>query len=373
MVDTPFISLALITPSRTTKLLADNGTANGAITPADILGLLQAGAGVSISASGVISVTASNAASPGSVSVLSYGALGDNSTDDGPAFNSAIAAAGPQGLVIVPPAPGGAAYKWKTPVSLLYGCSMRGVGRPQITWETSTVTADALTFGHHSGEANTGPFLESIRINGSNTASLRGRDLVRVTGGVRLQIRDVHLFQSGRDALHMETANDGDYIECTQISNLSAFKSGRDGIRIETGNFNAANSITYINQTVFYMVDIRDPGQASGGGYALTLMNNATSNNANGKISCLTFINGELCATGNQQPDGIWMQCTNAGAIEKVAFVLGCTIEDVNAAHAGYGINGSKGGGSINSVTLDGLGIFYGFSSGQVNRSVIGA
>ena len=42
MTDTPVASLAAITPSRTMKLLADNGTADGAVTPAVLFGLLQA-------------------------------------------------------------------------------------------------------------------------------------------------------------------------------------------------------------------------------------------------------------------------------------------------------------------------------------------
>lgn len=366
MTDTAFATSGHITASRTAKMFADNGTIDGYISVSDILALIVAG--------DLPPATSTAASYPGSFSVLAYGAVGDNSADDGPAFNRAVAAAGSQGLVVVPPAPGGTAYKWKTPVSCTAGASLCGIGRPQITWECSTTSADALTFGVGTGEQNTAPYLEGLRINGSGTSSLRGRDLVRISSGIRLQVRDLHLFQSGRDAFHMEVANDGGYIECTQVSNLSAFKSGRDGVRIETGNFNASTSVTYINQTVFYMVDVRDPGQGSGGGYCLSLINNATSSNANGKISCLTFINGELCATGNQQADGIWMAAPNSGTIENVAFNGGVTIEDVNAAHSGYAVNGTKGSGaSIGNINMDGQGIVYGFSSGRFNRNVIGA
>ena len=42
MTDTPVANTAVITPTRTTKLLSDNGTADGAVTPAALFGLLQA-------------------------------------------------------------------------------------------------------------------------------------------------------------------------------------------------------------------------------------------------------------------------------------------------------------------------------------------
>ena len=43
MTDTLLANTATIAPTRTTKLLGDNGTADGAITPAALFGLLQAG------------------------------------------------------------------------------------------------------------------------------------------------------------------------------------------------------------------------------------------------------------------------------------------------------------------------------------------
>jgi hypothetical protein len=107
----------------------------------------------------------------GWANVLAHNAIADGTTDNAPAFNAAIAAAGQGGVVIVPPG----SYAFAAPIVLSLGVTLRGSGwNPHFTPRTNMTAAYLRPLG---GGAFTGSQLIRIDpapVNGSYTDSAYG-------------------------------------------------------------------------------------------------------------------------------------------------------------------------------------------------------
>jgi hypothetical protein len=290
---------------------------------------------------------------------LLTGAAGNGTTDDTSAFQAALSAL-PAGGVLWVPMPA-SAYLISGTLTLA-NVSMWGMGGiVPITFHPSSSTVDCINISAPTGSSQTTVLLQGFSLNA--TASRFGRDLVRVGGGVAIQLRDLVLSNAGRDGVHVEANAQFSYTELLKCDNVYSHVAGRDNFHFESGN---TGNTDYINQTVMVNCVSRAPIR-----YALVLLNNDATGTALSKISEMSWYCGELDFSGGNQADGCLVQIANnvAATIEDIAFYE-TAIEDVNSAHTGYGITTSNtANGSIGPISFSPTVIAFGASAGRLNSA----